>query len=40
VPYLSTLDVALPYQRDRLHPTADGARIFGETLARWIATQT
>jgi acyl-CoA thioesterase-1 len=40
VPYLSTLDVELPYQRDRLHPTADGARIFGETLARWIATQT
>jgi acyl-CoA thioesterase-1 len=40
VPYLSTLDVALPYQRDRLHPTADGARIFGETVARWIATQT
>jgi lysophospholipase L1-like esterase len=39
VPYLSTLDVELPYQRDRLHPTADGARIFGETLARWIATQ-
>lgn len=39
VPYLSTLDVELPYQRDRLHPTADGARIFGEAVAHWIGTQ-
>jgi acyl-CoA thioesterase I len=39
VPYLSTLDVELPYQADRLHPTADGARIFGEAVARWIGAQ-
>jgi acyl-CoA thioesterase-1 len=39
VPYMSTLGIELPYQGDRLHPTADGAGIFGEAVAHWIQTQ-
>lgn len=39
VPYLSTLGLDLPYQGDRLHPTLDGAQVFGEAVARWIRAQ-
>lgn len=37
VPYVSTLDVRLPYLPDRLHPTAAGQVTFGRIVARRIA---
>lgn len=37
VPYISTLDVALDYQHDRLHPTAAGHVVFGKLVAKRIA---
>lgn len=37
VPYVSTLDVRLPYLPDRLHPTAAGHVKFGRIVARRVA---
>jgi acyl-CoA thioesterase-1 len=37
VPYLSMVDVELPYLRDRLHPQPAGHRIFGDAVADRIA---
>ena len=37
VPYVSTIDMELPYLDDRLHPTAKGHRIFGDAVAARIA---
>ena len=37
VPYLSTRDLTLTYQRDRLHPTQAGADAFGDAVADYVA---
>jgi acyl-CoA thioesterase-1 len=37
VPYLSMVDLELPYLRDRLHPTPAGHRVFGDAVAARIA---
>jgi acyl-CoA thioesterase-1 len=37
VPYVSTLDMRLPYLDDRLHLTPTGHRIFGDAVAARIA---
>jgi acyl-CoA thioesterase-1 len=37
VPYVSTVDLELPYQDDRLHLTAAGHRVFGDAVAGRIA---
>lgn len=36
VPYVSTLDIKLPYMPDGLHPTADGHLTFGRIVAERI----
>lgn len=40
VPYVSTLDIRLPYLHDGLHPTAAGHVTFGRIVARRIAKVT
>jgi acyl-CoA thioesterase-1 len=37
VPYLSTVDLRLGYQPDRLHPTQAGADAFGDAVATFVA---
>jgi len=37
-PYLSMLGVELTYQDDRLHPDADGHRVFGDRVAARVRT--
>lgn len=37
VPYFSTVDLKLAYQRDELHPTQAGGDVFGDAVARFIA---
>lgn len=37
VPYLSTVDLRLTYQRDRLHPTQAGANAFGDAVTAFLA---
>jgi acyl-CoA thioesterase I len=39
VPYLSTTDLELSYQRDRLHPDQAGADAFGDAVAAFVAGQ-
>lgn len=37
IPYVATSDLALPYQRDRLHLTDAGQQTFGEVVAARVA---
>ena len=37
VPYVSTVDLKLPYLDDRLHLTPAGHRVFGDAVAARIA---
>jgi acyl-CoA thioesterase I len=40
VPYVSTVDLELPYLKDRLHLTPTGHRLFGDAVAARIALIT